>query len=126
MTPGQMMRSARRRKNLTQADLADRVGTTAQNIGKMERDEIHQPSRELIRRISEVLEVPIENLLFGGNAPPRLSESAVILARQIEELPPQYKVEVYSILLRAKHDAETTAIQDIDMKSVSTTMSSSK
>jgi transcriptional regulator with XRE-family HTH domain len=111
MSPGKTLRDARVLAGLTQAELADQVGTSPQNIGKLERDEIKQPSRELMKRIGQVLDIPFETLMFGGHAPPKLSESAVILARQIEELPPEYKVEVYSILLRAKHESETAAKQ---------------
>jgi transcriptional regulator with XRE-family HTH domain len=119
MSPGKTLRAARLRHELTQAQLAEKVGTSPQNIGKLERDEIISPSRGLMTRISELLDIPFESLIFGGHAPPKLNEKSVILARQIQELPDKYLVEVYSILLKAKAESETEKEQEPEDEPIS-------
>lgn len=54
MTPGGLIRSARRRHGLTQADLALRAGTTQTAISRLERDD-RSPSVETLRRLLVVM-----------------------------------------------------------------------
>ncbi len=54
------LREQRRARDLTQAELAERVGCTAVTIHKIERGE-RRPSRQMIERILDELEVPLES-----------------------------------------------------------------
>ncbi len=54
MTPGELVRDARRRHGLTQQQLARRAGTTARHIGRIERDEISPTVRTLGRVLAAV------------------------------------------------------------------------
>ncbi len=57
------MRIARRKKGLSQAQLADSVGTTQATYSRIESGFIKHPDLEILKRISEVLEVRREDLL---------------------------------------------------------------
>ena len=57
------MRTARRKKGLSQAQMADLVGTTQATYSRIESGFIRQPDSVILKHISEVLEVPRENLL---------------------------------------------------------------
>jgi transcriptional regulator with XRE-family HTH domain len=54
VTPGQLIRSARSRHGLTQAELALRAGSTQASISRLERDEL-SPSVETLRRLLLVM-----------------------------------------------------------------------
>lgn len=114
MSPGECLRAARKRANLTQTQLAERVGVTPQYISALEKDIKENPSREIIMRIGEVLDIPFTSLLLGGDAKPGLSEEDVIIARQIRDLPDRYRNQILTIIIRAKHDSETKAEQNGD------------
>jgi len=59
------IRLARRRRGLSQAALAARVGVTGSAVGHWERRSGSDPSLKSIRAISIVLEVPLEWLSTG-------------------------------------------------------------
>jgi transcriptional regulator with XRE-family HTH domain len=50
MTPGQLLREARRRHGVSQASLATRAGTTQSAISRIERDRV-SPTVETLRRL---------------------------------------------------------------------------
>ena len=68
MTPGQLLREARRRHGVTQARLAIRAGTTQSAISRIERDRV-SPSiatlRELLHLVGEDLELGSRPRDFG-------------------------------------------------------------
>lgn len=115
-TAGQCLREARLRASLTQVQLAERIGVTSQYISALEQDQKKNPSRKVIRRIGEVLDIPFEALLFGGDAKPGLSESDVIIARQIRDLPAQYRNEILTIIIRAMAETDTKPLQNGEEK----------
>ena len=55
----------RKEKNLTQAELGDRVGVSFQAVSKWERGET-LPDTAVLPLLSEVLETSIDNILLGG------------------------------------------------------------
>jgi transcriptional regulator with XRE-family HTH domain len=57
------MRIARRKKGLSQAQMANLVGTTQATYSRIESGFIKQPDQEILKRISEVLEVRKEDML---------------------------------------------------------------
>jgi len=106
MSPYEEIRVARRRRGWSQTKLGDQVGCSGQYIGKLERGEGENPSRELLTRIGEVLEIPFERLLFGDDAKPGLSEQDILIAKQIRDLPGCYKAEIYATIIKAKAELE--------------------
>jgi transcriptional regulator with XRE-family HTH domain len=52
------MRIARRKKGLSQAQMADSVGTTQATYSRIESGVILQPDEVILKRISEVLQIP--------------------------------------------------------------------
>lgn len=61
MTFGTRLKAARKRANLTQEQLGDSVGVTAQAVSQWERDET-VPETEHMRRIAKALGVSIDEL----------------------------------------------------------------
>lgn len=59
---GQRIRELREERNLTQAQLADRIGTTASTVGKYEREGL-QPSVETIISLCKFFGVSADYLL---------------------------------------------------------------
>jgi len=53
--------TARRAKNLTQVELAERVGTVAQYISQIERD-IRQPGMNLARKLAKALNLGLYDI----------------------------------------------------------------
>ena len=60
MTTGERIRSARKFANITQQELADRLGIPYQSIGQWERDK-RNPKVETILRLAKALNVPKPN-----------------------------------------------------------------
>ena len=60
---GQRLRMARKQKKISQAEFADRSGTTIRYVGSLERGEKENPSAALVCQFSLVLEVPMEELM---------------------------------------------------------------
>jgi transcriptional regulator with XRE-family HTH domain len=112
MRPYEEIRVARARRGWSQTKLGEQVGCSGQYIGKLERGEADNPSRELLMRIGEVLEIPFERLLFGDDAKPGLSEQDILIAKQIRDLPGHYKAEIYATIIKAKADLEEEKIRN--------------
>lgn len=106
MKPGDEIRIARQQRKLSQTALGELVGVSGQYIGKLERGETESPSRDVLMRIHEVLDIPFERLLFGDDARPGLSEQDVLIAKQIRDLPGKYKAQIYAMIIQAKAELE--------------------
>jgi transcriptional regulator with XRE-family HTH domain len=65
---GKRLAAARQAKGLSQAALAEKLGTTRVNIGYYER-EASNPTLDFIQRCARVLEVPLSDLT--GSAEPK-------------------------------------------------------
>lgn len=59
---GTLLALYRRQKKLNQTELAERIGVTQKTVSKWEIG-VYRPDREHIKKLSEVLECPIEDLL---------------------------------------------------------------
>ena len=66
---GKYLAHERIRKGLTQAELADRMGTTVRVISHFER-EVKNPPTDTVKKLSEALRLPVERLLFQKNDAP--------------------------------------------------------
>lgn len=82
MTFGQKVRELRTAKNLTQRDLAERIGINFTYVSKIENDKLEQdqsPKEETIKKLAEVL---------GGD-----QDELLLLARKIPEHIKQRMIE---------------------------------
>lgn len=61
---GKFIAERRKNKNLTQEDIADKLGITSQSVSKWERG-INSPDISFLSDLGEILEVSIEELLQG-------------------------------------------------------------
>jgi len=66
---GKRLRRLRRNMDLTQEDLAERVGVSVTFIGQMERGE-NAPSFETLEKLAQVLEVEVDELFRQRDARP--------------------------------------------------------
>ncbi len=57
-TFGQILKEARRAKNISQRDLADKVGVDFSYISKLENDRMPPPSAETLIKMAEILKEP--------------------------------------------------------------------
>ncbi len=62
-TFGQILKELRRNKNISQRELADKVGVDFSYISKLENDRLAPPAAETIIRIANTLDIPSEVLL---------------------------------------------------------------
>ena len=89
---GQRLRDLRKQKNLSQRDLAARVGIDFTYLSKIEGGRLDPPSEVIIRRIAQVLEADEDELInLAGKVPKDLkavleeSPQAVELLRVLSE-----------------------------------------
>jgi transcriptional regulator with XRE-family HTH domain len=59
---GENLKKARFRAGLTQAELAEKAGTTQTTVARIERDAV-QPEVTTVRKLAKALDVSIANLL---------------------------------------------------------------
>jgi len=69
-TFGTLLRDLRRLKNISQRELAEKVGVDFSYISKLENDRLPPPAAETIVKIANVLGVPTEELLSQTNKLP--------------------------------------------------------
>jgi transcriptional regulator with XRE-family HTH domain len=65
------LRAIRKVQSLSLRDLARLAETTASQISRIERGEISEPGEELLRRLADALEVPVEDITRGDPVPPK-------------------------------------------------------
>lgn len=62
---GEQIAALRKRKNLTQSDLGERIGVTFQSVSKWERGET-LPDTAILPDLARVLETTVDYILCGG------------------------------------------------------------
>jgi transcriptional regulator with XRE-family HTH domain len=98
---GKILSEARRRKGLTQAELAELLGTSRRVVSYYER-EVGNPNIETLSRISQILKVPIERFL--DHSDDMKNDTAIPdrgLNRRIEDaqkLPPNARNEIKRLI----------------------------
>ena len=95
MTFGENVAITRKRKKLSQADLAKLVGTIAVTIGRYERGEI-KPSIDIATKIADALDVSLDYLV--GSTDSVLEKSLVKKITEIQQLPEDKKNVVMTLL----------------------------
>ena len=75
-TFGQALRELRRSKDITQRNLAEKVGVDFSYISKIENDRLPPPAADTIVRICHALEAPPDTLLaLSGKIPSKLRDT---------------------------------------------------
>jgi transcriptional regulator with XRE-family HTH domain len=75
-TFGQALREVRRSKDMSQRELAKKVGVDFSYISKIENDRLSPPAADTIVKICKALEVPVEDLLaLKGKIPSELEDA---------------------------------------------------
>lgn len=59
------LKFARIRKNLTQAELAEKVGITNKYLSMLETGNATNPSKPVMQKIAEALDIPVQDLFFN-------------------------------------------------------------
>lgn len=105
MEIGDRIRTARRRLNLTQGQLAKMVGVEQSTVSGWETDPVRRPSRDLVPALAKALKVTIHHLEFGGAADegrqwgePRIRDQAVENGAAID---PALMAEVIKMAMRS-------------------------
>lgn len=95
MSFGKNVAITRKRKKLSQVELAKKVGTIAVTIGRYEREEI-KPSIDIASKIADVLDVSLDYLV--GNTDEVLEKSLVKKIADIQKLPDDKKNVVMTLI----------------------------
>ena len=80
------MRDARKRKGFSQEQMAHKVGTTQSTYSRIESGFLQQPDEEIVQRIADILEVPIDDLFVKENlepSPPRIQSETALNPKDI-------------------------------------------
>ncbi len=73
---GDAIRRARQELGVTQAELADRAGLSANYVARLERGELG-PSLWVACRLSEALQIHVESLVSGKSTPRRTGKRRI-------------------------------------------------
>ena len=108
MTVGQNIKKYRKALNLTQEELAQKVGVIQSNVYRWENDVV-SPSIETLKKLAVTLNVSVDGLLFTNEERQQLNISDKELLerlKEIENLDPEDKKAVIRIIdsFRAKKD----------------------
>jgi transcriptional regulator with XRE-family HTH domain len=80
------MIDARLRKGFSQEQMADQIGTTQSTYSRIESGFIQKPDEEIVQRIADILEVPIDDLFVKENlesSPPRIQSEKALNPKDI-------------------------------------------
>ncbi len=75
-TFGQLLKELRRNKNISQRELADKVGVDFSYISKVENDRLAAPSADTIIKMATILDIPSEILLsYSGKVSDEMKDT---------------------------------------------------
>ncbi|MBX7227389.1 MAG: helix-turn-helix domain-containing protein [Chitinophagales bacterium] len=92
MSFGKRLTDARKKKGLSQEDVALALGTKAPVIGRYERDEM-KPSIEAAAKIADVLEVSLDWIV--GNTDAELDKDTLKRILELQKLPKDIREKLY-------------------------------
>jgi transcriptional regulator with XRE-family HTH domain len=101
---GERILQLRRRRDLSQADLASRVGSTPTQISKYERG-AYEPKAELLARLAEALGTSTDFLITGREPDSGLEA----LRPRLERLPAELRLGLVEFLDRLLHAHDLTS-----------------
>ena len=100
-TRGSLIREARIARGYSQEQMSALLNISQQTYSTIEGDVVLNPRRNVLKKISEILDIPFETLLLGTTwSGEQLSEAAQSVARAYEELTPEGKVEIMATIFR--------------------------
>ena len=67
MTLGDKIRNLRKKKGLSQGELADKIGISGNHLSRLERGH-YQPSADVLKKVAGVLEVSTDYILSESNS----------------------------------------------------------
>jgi transcriptional regulator with XRE-family HTH domain len=100
MSFGKNLKDARVAKNISQEDLAKKIGVHANHISRYERD-LSNPSIEVVQKIAATLDISIDELVYGkeNNAELAVSDRELIsLFKSVQLLTSRQKETVKDLL----------------------------
>ena len=101
MTLGEKIRALRKKKDLSQGDLADKVGISGNHLSRLERGH-YQPSSDVLKKFANILEVSADYLLAEGSSDsPEVQIKDTAFAermRMIEQLDDEDKTAVIRVI----------------------------
>ena len=101
MTFGERLRTERLARNMTQNELAEKVGLRARSIYNYEK-RIHYPYPEHMKKLADALEIPVERLLGGEDGDTAANwEQVLFLERVKSEYGSRGAQEAKEVLARA-------------------------
>ena len=94
---GERLRRFRRERQLTQVQLAKRLGTDASYVARLETGKIGSPGLESLHRIAEALDLPV-SALTGGEAVKDADVIASITNSSLDEEAKRTLIRIYRSL----------------------------
>jgi len=101
MSFGKRLTEARKKKNISQEELAKMLKTKGPVIGRYERDEM-KPSIEAAANMADILEVSLDYLV--GKADEHLDKSTLNRILEVQKLPTEKKDFVLNMIDMALRD----------------------
>ena len=92
MSFGKRLVDARKKKNLSQEDVANKLGTKSPVIGRYERDEA-KPSIEVAANLAALLEVSLDFLV--GNSDIEMDTNTLKRVIELQKLPTEVRDKLY-------------------------------
>lgn len=92
MSFGKRLSDARKKKGLSQEDVANTLGTKAPVIGKYERDEM-KPSIDTAAKMAHLLDISLDWLV--GNADNELDKTTLNRVLELQKLPDDVRDKLY-------------------------------
>jgi len=98
MTLGDKLTMLRKQKNLSQGELADKIGVSRDAIGKYERGDI-MPTADKAKKMADVLGVSLDFLMSDKAKEEAVTDKDMIYRMQeIQKLPDNEKDKINSII----------------------------
>ncbi len=104
MSFGKRLTDARKKKGLSQNDVARELGTKAPVISRYERDEA-KPSIEAAAKLSNLLDVSLDFLV--GNTDTELDSKTIKRVIELNQLPKEIKEKLYYFIDMSIRDSKT-------------------
>jgi len=95
MSFGNRLLEARKKKGISQEELAERLNTRGPVIGRYERDEM-KPSIEVAAKISDILEVSLDWLV--GHTDLELDRNMLQRVQEVTKMQPKEREHVFAML----------------------------
>lgn len=107
MNLGEKITKIRKQKNLSQGDLADKIGVSRDAIGKYERGDI-MPTADKAKKIADILGVSLDFLMSDKvQQEDQIENDMLYRMQEIQKLPESEKDKIVSIIDAFIRDTKT-------------------